>query len=76
MDGRRYGKNDQDIKGLSMDYDPDYGEHLKEPLKPAPDRPSPETEAMGQMLMEAINREVAIRAQLIEARRRLAHEET
>jgi hypothetical protein len=37
-------------------------------------RPSPETEAMGQMLMEAINREVGLRAQLIEAKRLLEAE--
>jgi hypothetical protein len=37
-------------------------------------RPSPETEAMGQMLMEAINREVGLRAQLIEAKRLLETE--
>jgi len=37
-------------------------------------RPSAETEALGQMLMEAINREVAIRTRLIEAQRLLATE--
>lgn len=50
-----------------MDFnDGKYGECLH------PSRPSPETEAMGQMLMDAINREIAVRAQLIEARRLLA----
>ena len=41
---------------------------------PQPPLPSAETEAMGQMLMEAINREVAIRTRLIEAERLLKAE--
>ena len=66
-------------EGVSDVSDEGYRDSLRRMTEPAepprsPPRPSAETEAMGQMLMEAINREIAVRAQLIEARRLLEAE--
>lgn len=51
----------------AVDYDPDI--LAREARAPQPQQPPPESEALQQMLSEALNREMILRAELVRLRR-------